>query len=239
MSRHPRRVQLALGYILLHQPYRDTSRILEVFTREHGRLTLFARGVRGPKARLAAVLQPFQPLWLSWAGRSEAAQLTAAERAFPETLLPPAALLACFYLNELLIKLTTRDDPHPQLYDAYHRTLQRFAAAEGLERPLRLFEKRLLEEVGYGLDTAPAQGIESSAYYCYRPGEGLARAAASSPGAVPGSSVASLAAERLASAPELEDARTLLAAALAQALEGRELSTRVVARSIARRGARS
>ena len=81
MSRSLRRIELTPGYVLHHRPWRDTSRILEVLTREHGRLTLFARGVRGPAAKLSAVLQPFQPLLLSWSGRGEAASLTGAERA--------------------------------------------------------------------------------------------------------------------------------------------------------------
>ena len=81
MSRSLRRVELTPGYVLHHRPWRDTSRILEVLTREHGRLTLFARGVRGPAAKLSPVLQPFQLLLLSWSGRGEAPQLTGAERA--------------------------------------------------------------------------------------------------------------------------------------------------------------
>src|SRR5579863_6230168 len=103
MTAHPRRVLLAPGYILHHWPYRDTSRILEVLTRDHGRLTLFARAVRGPKARLAAVLQPFRLLLLSWSGRGDSAQLTAAECAAAEPPLPSACLMPSFYLNELLL----------------------------------------------------------------------------------------------------------------------------------------
>ena len=75
MTRNTRRIQLAPAYILHHRPYRDTSRIFEVLTRDHGRLSLFARGVRGPKAKLASILQPFQMLLLSWTGRGEAAQI--------------------------------------------------------------------------------------------------------------------------------------------------------------------
>src|ERR1700758_806319 len=116
MTRNVRRITLAPAYILHHRPYRDTSRILDVITREHGRLTLFARGVRGPKAKLAAVLQPFQLLLLSWSGRGEAPQLTGAERAAATAALPPTCLLAGFYLNELLLKLTTRHDALPELF---------------------------------------------------------------------------------------------------------------------------
>ena len=101
MSPSERRVALTPGYVLHHRPWRDTSRILEVLTREHGRLTLFARGVRGAKAKLAAELQPFQLLLLSWSGRGEAPQLTGAERAAAAAALPQACLLAAFYLKRV------------------------------------------------------------------------------------------------------------------------------------------
>src|ERR1700734_3218752 len=112
-----RRTLLAQAYILHALPYRDTSRILEVFTREQGRVSVFARGVRGPKARLASLLQPFQPLLMSFTSRGEAGQPTSAESAAASLPrgLPPAALLSGFYLNELLLKLTTRHDPNLSL----------------------------------------------------------------------------------------------------------------------------
>ena len=123
MTRNVRRITLAPAYILHHRPYRDTSRILDVISRDHGRLSLFARGARGPKAKLASVLQPFQLLLLSWSGRGEAAQLTGAEVADSQPPLPAASLMGCFYLNELLLKLTMRHDPQPSLFDDYHGTV--------------------------------------------------------------------------------------------------------------------
>jgi DNA repair protein RecO (recombination protein O) len=239
MTREQRRIQLAPGYILHHRPYRDTSRILEVLTREHGRITLFARGVRGPKAKLASILQPFEPLLLSWSGRGESAQLTGAESASPGPPLPPACLLSAFYLNELLLKLTTRHDPLPGLFENYHATLQALRLGEALAPRLRIFEKRLLEALGYGTDlTVEAQTgrrIEPDAYYHFRPAQGLFPAAAGSAGALSGESVLCLAAEQLENAAALADAHRLLQAALTECLEGRELRTRAVARSILRR----
>jgi DNA repair protein RecO (recombination protein O) len=241
MSRTPRRIELTPGYLLHHRPWRDTSRILEVYTREHGRLTLFARGVRGPTAKLAGVLQPFQPLLVSFSGRGEAATLCGAERAESCPALPPASLLAGFYLNELLLKLTTRHDPLPELFDHYHATLAALRAGAALEPSLRLFEKRLLEVLGYGLDlateTASGEPIEAQALYHFRPAAGLARAAPGSHGALHGSSLLALAAEDLSGAQALEDARRLLTAALAGCLEGRPLATRAVARALARKAA--
>jgi DNA repair protein RecO (recombination protein O) len=242
MSRSLRRIELTAGYVLHHHPWRDTSRILEVLTREHGRLTLFARAVRGPHARLAPVLQPFQPLLISWSGRGEAPQLTHAERAEACAPLPPPSLLAAFYLNELLLRLTTRHDPLPELYDHYAGALRELRAGVQLERCLRLFEKRLLEGLGYGVDLAceahSGAAICSDRYYRFRPGHGLVPATAPRDGALAGGSLLALAREELSGARELEDARQLLQAALAACLEGRPLATRAVAKALLRRAAR-
>jgi len=237
MSRSARRVALTPGYLLHHRPWRDTSRILEVFTREHGRLTLFARAVRGPNAKLAAVLQSFQLLLLSFSGRGEAPQLTGAERAAPAAPLPQACLLAGFYLNELLLRLTTRHDPLPELFDHYHGTIEQLRSGAPLEPCLRVFEKRLLEVLGYGLDLATEARsglpLEPDAHYDFRPGVGLVPARGSAR-ALCGHSLLSLARESLQGERELEDARRLLQAALGACLEGRPLATRLVARAMKR-----
>ncbi|MFI4885615.1 MAG: DNA repair protein RecO, partial [Steroidobacterales bacterium] len=116
MSAHPRRVLLAPGYVLHHWPYRDTSRILEVLARDHGRLTLFARGARGAKPRFGGVLQPFGLLLLSFHVGREAGQLTGAESGESVPPVPAGSLMAGFYLNELLLKLTTRHDPMVEVF---------------------------------------------------------------------------------------------------------------------------
>jgi DNA repair protein RecO (recombination protein O) len=241
MTRSTRRIDLTPGYVLHHRPWRDTSRILEVLTREHGRLTLFARGVRGPHAKLAAVLQPFQPLLLSFSGRGEAAQLTGAERAEHCAALPADCLLAAFYLNELLLKLTTRHDPLPALFDHYHGTLERLRTGAALEPVLRVFEKRLLELLGYGLDLATealsGRPIRPQQFYQFRPSAGLVAAGGAKSGALRGDSLLALAAEQPAGERALEDARHLLKAALAACLEGRPLATRAVAKAMLRKGA--
>jgi len=241
MTRNPRRVALARAYILHHRPFRETGRIFEVLTREDGRLSLFARGVRGPKARLAAVLQPFRLLLISWSGRGEAPSLTGAESSPGSTpALPAPCLISGFYINELVLRLTTRHDPQPALFDAYHGALESLKQGAALQATLRIFEKRLLEMLGYGLDlgTEAMSGrpIRPEGYYHFRPGEGLFAADAARADALAGASLASLRNEELAGARELKDARSLLQAALAHCLDGRELATRSVARSMARRG---
>jgi len=231
MTRNVRRITLAPAYILHHRPYRDTSRILDVITRDHGRLTLFARGVRGPKAKLASVLQPFQLLLLSWSGRGEAAQLTGAEIADSNPPIPAASLMGSFYLNELLIKLTTRHDPQPSLFDDYHATVEALRAGMRLEPTLRIFEKRLLDSLGYGLDL---KDVDADEYYHFRPAQGLFPTVADAAGAISGISLIHLANEELRSVRDLDDARRVLQAALAECLEGRELNTRAVAKAVVR-----
>ena len=243
MSASLRHTGLTPGYILHHQPWRDTSRILEVLTREHGRLTLFARGVRGPQARLAPVLQPFCLLLVSFSGRGEAANLKSAERADDLGPLPPERVLPAFYLNELLLKLTTRHDSQPLLFDHYRTTLEALRAGRPLEPALRVFEKRLLELTGYGLElsaeAASGAALEPDGYYHFRPAVGLTRTEPGIPGALAGGSLIGLREERLEGARALEDARRLLSAALAACLEGRPLATRAVARSMVRKAART
>ena len=241
MTAHPRRVLLAPGYILHHRPYRDTSRILEVLARDHGRLTLFARGVRGPKPRFGGVLQPFDLLLLSFQVGREAGQLTGAESAQSAPPLPAGSLMAGFYLNELLLRLTTRHDPVPEVFEDYRRALGGLRAGGRIEAALRVFEKRLLEAVGYGVDlTSEARtgkAIAAEGFYRFRASEGLVPAREGDADAVAGSSIFALAREELREGGRvLEDARKVLKAALAERLEGKELATRKVARAVASRG---
>ncbi|MDE2262812.1 MAG: DNA repair protein RecO [Gammaproteobacteria bacterium] len=241
MTAHPRRVLLAPGYILHHRPYRDTSRILEVLVRDHGRLTLFARGVRGPKPRFGGVLQPFDLLLLSFQVGREAGQLTGAEGAESVPPLPAGSLMAGFYLNELLLKLTTRHDPVPEVFEDYRRALGGLRAGGRVEAVLRVFEKRLLEAVGYGVDLVSeartGRAIEAGGFYRFVASQGLVPAREGDAEAVAGSSLLALAREELGGeGRELEDARRVLRAALAERLEGKELVTRRVARAVVSRG---
>jgi len=240
MSAHPRRVLLAPGYILHHRPYRDTSRILEVLVRDHGRLTLFARGARGPKPRFGGVLQPFDLLLLSFQVGREAGQLTGAESAESAAALPAGSLMAGFYLNELLLKLTTRHDPIPEIFEDYRRALSGLRAGGRVEAVLRVFEKRLLEAVGYGVDlTSEARtgkAIEAEGFYRFVASEGLVPAVELDADAVAGTSILALAREELGEGRALEDARKVLKAVLTERLEGKELTTRRVARAVASRG---
>jgi DNA repair protein RecO (recombination protein O) len=148
------RVAHAAAFVLHQHPWGDRGRIFELFTREHGRLSVFAQGVRGPQAKLAGVLQPFVPLLVSWAGRGESPRLTGAE---PDSsvqvmpALPPSRLMSAYYLSELVLTLTLRHDPQPKLYFHYAEALTGLRRDTPEQCTLRHFEKRLLDVLGYGL----------------------------------------------------------------------------------------
>ena len=238
-----RRVELAPVFVLHHRPWRDTSRMLDILSRDHGRLTLFARGVRGPRSRTASLLQPFTPLLASWTGSGDAAQLTHVEAAAAGTAgLPAAALLSGWYLNELLLKLTLRVDPQPAVFDLYAQALGRLRAGAAPAPALRAFERDLLELLGYGLELRrEARGgapLRADAYYHFHADLGFVETAAGADNAYAGRSLLALADDDLQEALVLEDARRLMRAALDHALEGRELRTRAVARAVTRRTAR-
>ncbi|HWG75994.1 MAG TPA: DNA repair protein RecO [Steroidobacteraceae bacterium] len=238
MTRSAQRIQLARAYVLHQRPFRDSSLILEVYAREHGRLTLFAHGARGLRARFGA-LQPFQPLLLSWSGRSEAPSLSAAERADAASpRLPASQLMSGFYLNELLLKLLARHDPHQALFDVYEATLGELQSGLAPEAALRRFETQLLQHLGYGLNLAAeadtGEPVRAETYYRYQPGvHGFVVAEPASRGAIAGHVLHDLAAGRVPSADEAQrQARALMRAALDHCLEGRELASRSVARSL-------
>jgi DNA repair protein RecO (recombination protein O) len=165
------------GFILHSYPYSETSLLIEVFTRDHGRVPLIAKGAKRPHSSWRGVLLAFQPLMLSWSGRGDVKTLTAAEWQGGLPMLSGRALACGFYLNELLLKLLAREDGHPKLFDTYRQTLEGLAGvapsdgAADQAACLRRFELRLLSELGYGLSlTHEADGrraVERSVRYHY------------------------------------------------------------------------
>jgi DNA repair protein RecO (recombination protein O) len=226
-----RRVWLAPAYILHQYAYRDTSRIVEVFTAEYGRLTVFARGANGPKSMLKGVLRPFQRLLVSWSGKTEACALVTAEIDGAPTNLGKERLMSGFYLNELLLKLTERWDPHPETFFSYAECVEALCAGEGEEAALRRFEKRLLHDLGYGLElTRTDEGlpVESDRYYRFAIERGPQPCVAGAPGAIYGQSLTDLEAEVFQDPRSLRDAKRVLRAAIDACLDGRSLKSREV-----------
>ncbi len=160
MTTRQTRLQDERAFVLHSHPYRETSLLLDVYSREHGRLAVVARGARRPRSALRGVLMNFQPVLLSWFGKGEVRTLHSAEWQGGQPYLQGTALMCGFYLNELLINLLARDDPHEQLFDYYQATLYRLAHETDHAATLRCFEKHLLQELGYALQLDRVAGSE-------------------------------------------------------------------------------
>lgn len=159
------------AFVLHSYPFRETSLIIEAFTRDAGRIALVARGARRPRSTLRGLLRSFQPLLLSWSGKTELRTLHKAEWHGAYAPLAGLSLICGFYLNELLLRLLARDDPHERLFTVYQETLEALAAHGGSAATLRRFEKHLLRELGYGLvldrDADTGAPIAAEARYTY------------------------------------------------------------------------
>lgn len=171
MTAHKHRLEEQPAFVLHSYPYRETSLILEVFSRHHGRVAMVARGARRPRSVLRGLLMGFQPLSMSWFGKHELRTLHSAEWQGGQPQLQGTALLCGFYLNELLLNLMARDDPHEQLFDYYQQTLQRLAREQDHAATLRCFEKHMLQELGYALllehEAGSGRPIEPDVHYRY------------------------------------------------------------------------
>lgn len=227
-SRAP--ILLAPAYVLHRRPYRDSSLLLECFSRDRGRVGLVARGGRG---RLAGVLQPFAPLLLSWTGGGELKTLTQAE---PDGYVDPlhgAALAAAFYLNELLLRACARLDAHPAVYEAYVRALAALTGGAAHEPALRRFERNLLAQLGYGLQLehdVDGAAIDPAARYRYQPEHGAIPAA---DGDLPGAALLALREDTLCEPALLPACKRLLRAQLTWHFGDKPLKSRELYRALA------
>src|SRR5438046_3756119 len=135
------------GYVLHTYPYKETSLIVETFTRRHGRVALLARGARRPRSAMRGVLLAFHPLRLGWSGSAELANLMQAEWGGALQPLARRGLMCGFYLNELILSLLPREGPHEALFVAYAEALARLSAGQGHSAVMRSFERRTLPRV--------------------------------------------------------------------------------------------
>ena len=241
------------GYVLHSYPYRETSLILQAWTEKHGRLGLVAKGARRPKSASRVVLVPFQPLVLDWFGRGELRTLKTAEPSVAATPLAGEALMSAFYMNELLLKLTTREDPHEKLFEAYDEAItqlralsrSRLATPSSLEPVLRRFELKLLQELGYALELAREAGshapIAAERDYFYVVERG-AVAAERAPGGEPpanavklrGLTLIDLERGRFEDPTTVAQSKQLMRLLIHHSLNGQELSTRALVRDLQR-----
>lgn len=225
------RIDLESAYVLHSRPYRETSLLLDILTRNHGRLAVVARGARRPKSELRGVLLAFQPLTLSWFGKGEVRTLHAAEWQGGLPQLSGQALLCAFYINELLLRLLHRDDAHEALFDDYARTLVHLAHGSDRAVALRSFELRLLSQLGYGLDLmrdSDGNAIVANASYRYLNQSGPLRVADSELGAVRGQTLLDCGVEDFSDALTRGQARQMLRQALQQHLGPEPLQSRLL-----------
>lgn len=178
--RFKKTVDQQAAYILHSRAYSETSLIIDVFTSDYGKLSLLARGARRPRSLLSSVLQPFQPLLISWAGRGELLTLTSADLSRKvNPFYTGRTLMNAFYVNEILIRLLQKQDPHPDLFISYSNVLIGLQESKDKEWALRLFEVSLLHALGYSLnlttEAVDGENIEADTYYTYQHELGLVK----------------------------------------------------------------
>lgn len=221
------------GFVLHSYPHRETSLIVDVFSRDHGRIALVAKGAKRPHSTLRGVLQTFQPLSLSWTGKAEIRTLTGAEWVGGLLPLEKSALLCGFYLNELLIKLIARDDPHPGLFDHYVSALNQLAHGEAAPIVLRKFELSLMKETGVAADltmcSSTGQTVIAASNYVVDPERGarLARPSDIWP-RVSGQTLIDMEREDYADTTTQSQSKFLMRFLLAHQLGGVPLNTRQI-----------
>ncbi|GJH28510.1 DNA repair protein RecO [Caballeronia novacaledonica] len=222
------------GFVLHSYPYRETSLIIDVFSRDFGRVALVAKGAKRPHSALRGVLQTFQPLGLSWSGKGEVRTLTTAEWVGGMLPLAGDALLCGFYVNELLVKFCAREDAHPALFNHYVLTLSRLAHDEPAVQVLRSFERVLLRETGYAMNltrTVTRQPVVAEGRYVFDPDRGVGEASDDLPAPWPvisGQTLIDMERDDYTSPQTAAQSKTLMRFLLNHYLGGTPLATRQI-----------
>jgi len=222
------RVEQQPAFVLHARPYRETSMLVECLSRDHGRIGVVARGVRNERARMQrAQLEPFQRLELHLLLKGELATLRSAEPVGTPLRLTGDAGLAGLYLNELVVRLTGRQDPNPELFDHYERTLQRMAAGEPLGWTLRRFERDMLDALGYALQlevgALDGEPLDPGGTYAYDPESGVMPGRPGDPRALRGADLLALAADTSPDQAGLSALRRMMRQVITFYLGGGEL----------------
>lgn len=227
------------AWVLHHRPFRNTSRILDILSLEHGRLSLVARGARSSKSKLRGYLRPFTPLQLSWVMRTDLGTLTGAEMNGAPISLRGDALLSGYYVNELLLHLLHRHDPQPEIHAAYAATIAGLAGNRDIGATLRSFEMELLRLLGYALnldhDTATREPLMPRQQYAYRAEQGpvpVSDREGEGPMVFTGAELMAIRNQQFADPAVLKNAGSLLRIVIAYHLDGKELKSRKVMREM-------
>lgn len=217
-------------FVLHTYPFKETSLIVEMFSRDFGRIAGVAKGARRPRSAMRGMLQSFQPLQATWSGKNELRTLHGLDWGEGLLLLQGEALMCGFYLNELLLRLLPREDPHEALYAYYAQTLRTLAAGTQLAPTLRRFELRMLQEMGYAVplerrpDGAP---IEAAGTYCYLTEQGALPPEASEMGVqLSGKTLLDMARDDYTDPVTMQQSKQLMRMLLAHYLGDKPLYTR-------------
>jgi DNA repair protein RecO (recombination protein O) len=232
-----RRVQNEPAWLLHHRPFRDSSRILDVLSRDHGRLSLVARGSRSAKSKLKGVLRPFLPLQLSWVIRTDLGTLTGAEMGGAPISLSGDALMSGYYVNELILSLMHRHDAQPEVFEAYSAAIIALNAEQDVSATLRRFEIELLRLLGYALnldhDTETGRDLLGECRYEYRVAHGPVRTSdVEGPMNFSGKELLDVARQDFADPATARNAARLLRNVIAWHLDGKELNSRKVLKEL-------
>jgi len=226
------RVDRQPAFVLHRRAYRESSLLLDVLTRDFGRIGLVARSARASKKGQGSLLQPFQSLLLSWSGRGELKTLVSAERAQMLPLVTGERLFSALYLNELLVRALAPADPHLPVFEAYAGLLPGLATDADHEPLLRDFELLLLRELGYALDLGAeasyGECLEPEAFYAFDPATGFVQQpeGLDSTHAFPGWALLAIGQRDYADVRTRRLAKRLLREALAAAIGERPLRSR-------------
>ena len=222
------RIQMEPAYVLHTRSFRETSLIVEAFTRDHGRIAVVARGAKSAKSRWRNILQSFRPLLISWNQKTDLGTLTAADQVATPPALRGQTLYCGMYLNELLMRLLHRGDPHDEVFERYRQALAELAAETPPQPLLRVFEKHLLESIGYAmlLDREYGTGaeIDPQGWYLYQPDRGPVLHSGPGDGRVSGRAFLALQAENLP-AEVLPELRMLMRSVIGYHLGGKPLAS--------------
>jgi DNA repair protein RecO (recombination protein O) len=228
------RIERQPAFVLHRRPLRETSLLLDLLTRDHGRVGVVARAARSGTRGLAQACQPFRPLLVAWSGRGELKTLARAELAGSAPAIAGERLYSALYVNEMLVRALATHDSHPAVFDAYARLLPALAQDE-VEPRLREFELLLLAELGYALefrcDAMSGAVLEPAAHYAFAAGHGFVGVDAADASAYPGSILAAIGSGDFSAADTRRYAKRLLREALAPVLGERPLRSREYFRS--------
>lgn len=226
------RVDGQAAFVLHTHPFRETSLIVEAFSRDHGRIALVARGARRPRSAMRGLLMAFQPIEVGWFGQGEMRTLAKVEWVGGQPLLQAQALLLGYYMNELLLKLLPREDAHPALFQAYAEAVYALAIGEPSQASLRLFEKTLLKELGYGLtldrEAESGRQVDPQKRYAYIVERGPVLLGGDQDESYSGRALLAMAQDDFSEAETLIQSKQLMRTLIQHYLGGQRLSSRRV-----------